>query len=120
MRLRNAIDDYFPGKPKILVFGASEDKDIQGMLIELIPRVKTIVATKSTHPRAVNPEVIVNYALQFGLRGIQTSSIEEGLETALRLAGDEALILVTGSLFVAAAVRDVWLSRKNKDAASQN
>lgn len=118
LRLRNAIDDYFPGMPKVLVFGASEDKDIQGMLIELIPRVKTIVATKSTHPRAVEPEVIVNYALQFGLRGIQTSSIEEGLDTALRLAGDEALVLVTGSLFVAGAVRDVWLNRKSTEKVS--
>jgi dihydrofolate synthase/folylpolyglutamate synthase len=111
LRLRNAIDDYFPGVPKVLLFGASEDKDIHGMLVELIPRVKTIVATMSKHPRAIDPEVIVNYALQFGLRGIKTSSIEEGLEKAISLAGDEALILVTGSLFVAGAARDVWINR---------
>ena len=111
LRLRNAIDDYFPGIPKVLVFGASEDKDIHGMLVELIPRVKTIVATMSKHPRAVQPDVIVNYALQFGVRGYKTNSIEEGLEKAISLAGDEALILVTGSLFVAGAVRDVWFNR---------
>jgi len=109
LRLRLAIDDYFPGVPVILVFGASEDKDIEGMLIELLPRVKSVVSTKSFHPRALEPENIVEYALKLGKRGYFTNSVEEAIEKALELAGSEALILVTGSIFVAAAVREVWL-----------
>ena len=31
LRLRLAMDDYLNGKPIILLFGASEDKDVQGM-----------------------------------------------------------------------------------------
>ncbi len=51
LRLRLALDDYLPGQPVILVFGASEDKDIHGMFAELIPRVRQVIATQSEHPR---------------------------------------------------------------------
>ena len=37
-RLRQALDEYFPKRDVILVFGASEDKDILGMYQELLPR----------------------------------------------------------------------------------
>ena len=30
-RLRQALDDYFPGRQVYLIFGASEDKNIPGM-----------------------------------------------------------------------------------------
>lgn len=109
LRLRQTVDDYFPGKPVTLVFGASEDKDIDGMLLELLPRMNNVVATKSTHPRAMDPELIVESVLKFGKRGFATTSIEAALEKAIDLAGNESLILVSGSLFVAAAMRDVWL-----------
>ena len=56
LRLRHTIDDYFPGLPLVLIFGASEDKDISGMFSELLPRVKVMVATKSYHPRSLEPE----------------------------------------------------------------
>lgn len=112
LRLRQAVEDYFPGKTVTLVFGASEDKDIEGMLFELLPRVNNVVATKSNHPRAMEPEKIVEYVLKFGKRGFATESIEAALEKALAVAGNESLILVTGSLFVAAAMRDVWKSEQ--------
>jgi len=30
-KLAQTLDDYFPGRPVILIFGASEDKDVTGM-----------------------------------------------------------------------------------------
>ncbi|HEX9029558.1 MAG TPA: folylpolyglutamate synthase/dihydrofolate synthase family protein, partial [Anaerolineales bacterium] len=50
LKLRLALDDYFPGWPVVLVFGASEDKDIAGMFAELMPRIRQVVATRSFHP----------------------------------------------------------------------
>jgi len=113
LRLRLAIDDYFPGIPVTLIFGASEDKDIEGMLAELLPRVKLVVATKSFHPRALEPKIIVEYALKSGKRGYETNSVEEAVDKALELAGNESIILVAGSLFVAAAVREVWFANSS-------
>jgi dihydrofolate synthase/folylpolyglutamate synthase len=108
LRLRNAVDDYFPGIPVVLVFGASEDKDIDGMLVELLPRVKIVITTKSIHPRAISPEDLVIKVNQMGVRAIPTQSLEEAFDQALKLAGKENLILVAGSIFVAGGMRDVW------------
>jgi dihydrofolate synthase/folylpolyglutamate synthase len=111
LKLRLALDDYFPGQPVVLIFGASEDKDIHGMFAELLPRVSQVVATKSIHPRAVEPEKLVELAHQFGRPAVVTESVEAALEEALRLAEKEAVVLVAGSIFVAAGIRDAWLER---------
>lgn len=107
LRLRLAMDDYLNGKPIVLLFGSSEDKDVRGMYSHLLPRVKTLVATRSTHPRAMEPKLLVELANQFGKHAIETQTIEEGLNEAIKQAGKDAAIMVTGSIFVAAAVRDL-------------
>ena len=116
LRLRNAVDDYFPGIPVVLVFGASEDKDIDGMLVELLPRVKLVVTTKSIHPRAISPELLVEKVNQMGVRGIPTQSLEEAFDLSHKVAGKENLILVAGSIFVAGGMRDIWLENQKNGA----
>ncbi len=108
LRLRNAVDDYFPGIPVVLIFGASEDKDIDGMLVELLPRVNVVVTTKSIHPRAISPEELVEKVNRLGVRAIPTQSLEEAFDLSFKLAGKENLILVGGSIFVAGGMRDIW------------
>ncbi|MGB3703528.1 MAG: cyanophycin synthetase, partial [Anaerolineales bacterium] len=108
-KLYNVLEDYFPGQKVVLVFGASEDKDISGMLTELKPGVDQVVATKSTHPRAADPEELVNLANKLDLPAILTQTVEEAMIEAEQLSGGKTNILVTGSIFVAAAARSVWL-----------
>jgi dihydrofolate synthase/folylpolyglutamate synthase len=108
LKLRLAIEDYLPGKPVILLFGASEDKDIHGMFAELMPRVRRVIATQSIHPRAMEAQKLVELAHQFGVPAQAVLPLEKALETALEWAGTEAVVLATGSLFVAAAVREAW------------
>ncbi len=82
LKLRQALDDYFPGRGVTLVFGASEDKDIEGMFSELMPRVQKVIATKSIHPRAMQPELLEALALRFGKSAHIAASIEEAVELA--------------------------------------
>lgn len=111
LRLRLAMDDYLNGKPIFLIFGSSEDKDVQGMFSHLLPRVKMVIATKSEHPRAMEPDILVELANQFGKKAIATQSIEEALELAKYHAGNETVILVAGSIFVAAAARAALINQ---------
>ncbi len=108
LKLRLAMDDYLNGKPIVMLFGVSEDKDIKGMLDQLIPKVRLFIATKSIHPRAMDPAKLVELAQQYGKPAIATQSIEEGLKQALIHAGKNSAIVVAGSIFVAAAVRELW------------
>jgi dihydrofolate synthase/folylpolyglutamate synthase len=112
-KLRVTLDDYFPGMNVILVFGASEDKDVYGMFAELMPRVDQVVATKSFHPRAMDPQEIVEVAHQFGKSVVVVDDVADALMEALRVAKDGSMVLASGSIFVAAGAREAWHARKD-------
>lgn len=116
-RLRQALDDYLPDQPVVLLYGASEDKDVEGMFAELMPRVEYLVATQSVHPRAMVADQLVALAQQFGCPAEAALPLENGLAVALKRAGEHAVVLATGSLFIAAAVREVWqqLTKQNTE-----
>ncbi len=115
LRLRQAMDDYFPGLPILLVFGASADKDIEGMYQELLPRVRRVITTQSVHPRAIDAERLVELAHRCGRSAQAITPIEDALAVALKEAGQEAVVLVTGSIFVAAAAREILSELKNNN-----
>jgi len=110
LKLRLALDDYFPGIPVVLVFGASEDKDIEGMFAELMPRVRQVIATRSYHPRSMEPELLLELAHRFGRSAQVSEKIEDAMAEAIKIAGGDALVLVAGSLFVAAGARWTWFN----------
>ena len=107
------MDDYFPGLPVVMVFGASEDKDIEGMFQELLPRVRQVITTQSIHPRAFDADQLVDLSHRSGRSARAIVPIEDALQEALREAGNEAVVLITGSVFVAAAAREELANLKN-------
>jgi dihydrofolate synthase/folylpolyglutamate synthase len=113
LRLRQAMDDYFPGLPILLVFGASEDKDIEGMFQELLPRVRRVITTQTTHPRAIDANALVELAHRSGRSAKAIVPIEDAFKEALEEAGEDSLILITGSIFMAAAARDILSGLQN-------
>jgi dihydrofolate synthase/folylpolyglutamate synthase len=113
-KLRIALDDYFPTRRVVLLFGASDDKDIAGMLDALLPRVSRLVATRSTHPRAAAPERIAALARERGCPAEVSGDPAPALEQALSLVGPEDVLLAAGSLFVAGAVLEEWPAIRQK------
>ncbi len=114
LKLRQALDDYFQGYPVILVFGASEDKDIPGMFAELLPRVEQVIVVKSFHPRAADPDLLVELVEKYD-RPVQViPDVADALGEAVRLANPGKLVLVAGSIFVAAGARIVWQCSRSK------
>jgi len=114
LRLRQAMDDYFPGLPVVMVFGASEDKDVEGIFQELLPRVKRVIATQSIHPRAMDANILVELAHHCGRSAEAIIPIEDALLTAIKEAGQDTVILITGSVFVAAAAREILSGMQKK------
>jgi dihydrofolate synthase / folylpolyglutamate synthase len=111
LKLRLTLDEYYPGIPVIMVFGASSDKNIEGMFAELLPRVDQIILTRSYHPRAMEPEDLLDLAQRFGKPAMIVEAVEDALEEAIQQAGEKKMVLVTGSIFVAAGARDTWNHR---------
>jgi dihydrofolate synthase/folylpolyglutamate synthase len=111
-KLRQALDDYFPDLPFILLFGASADKSLTAMLDIIMPRVEAVVCTQSIHPRAADAFELQKLIEPFGKPSFAEATAEAGLAKALGLAGNDKGIIATGSLFLAAAARAIW--RQNK------
>jgi dihydrofolate synthase/folylpolyglutamate synthase len=105
LKLRLTLEEYFPGKSIILIFGASEDKDIQGMLIELMPSVKEVVFVKSFHPRAIDPDKLVQMVQPFRKPVNIYEQIPDAVDKAIQLASEDMVVVITGSIFVVAEAR---------------
>lgn len=106
--LRATVQEYFPGSRPILVFGASGDKDVKGMLAELAPVSEKLIATQAFHPRALEPDRICEMSSQYHVPCRVLTPVSEAMRSALRSLRHDGLVLVAGSLFVVGEVLDAW------------
>jgi len=101
-RLRQSLEQYFSFDRAILIIGLSADKNLSGIVSELVSLFDEVIVTRSIHPRAMTTAPIVAEFGQHGVEAQETDDISIALPMALSLAGDKDIICVTGSLFVAA------------------
>jgi dihydrofolate synthase/folylpolyglutamate synthase len=101
-KLRQALEQYFDFDRAILIFGASLDKDIAGIISELVPLFDEVIATHSIHPRAMPTASVMAEFRRQGVAAQATEDISVALPLALTLDREKDLICVTGSLFVVA------------------
>ncbi|MEW6568860.1 MAG: folylpolyglutamate synthase/dihydrofolate synthase family protein [Chloroflexota bacterium] len=108
LRLRIALDDYFPGKPVTLVFGALADKDIPGMLAELLPRVSRLILTQADHPRAATVDELAEIARGYGWQVSRLVPVSQAMRQAVLQSRPGEVIVAAGSLTVAGEVLASW------------
>ena len=111
LKLRIALDDYFPGRQITMVFGASSDKDVRGMFLELAPRVSRVILTRANHPRSEDPETLARLARGFGFDAEVVEPVAAAMQHATEHANVEQVILATGSLFVIGSALAAWDSQ---------
>ncbi|MGC1376669.1 MAG: folylpolyglutamate synthase/dihydrofolate synthase family protein [Anaerolineales bacterium] len=105
-KLAATLETYFPGRKVTLVFGVSEDKHLLAMLTAIRPLLARVIATRADHPRALEPEKIVEAARQLGVESDAAAPVETALKRALDLSQKDGSIVVSaGSLFVVADVK---------------
>jgi dihydrofolate synthase/folylpolyglutamate synthase len=109
--LAETLQTCFPPTRRTLIFGTTKDKDLAGQLRTLVPLFDTVIATRYIeNPRSVPPEEIA--ATVEALNGPAcwlASEPAEALAAARKLTPPDALICVTGSLFLAAETRALVL-----------
>lgn len=98
--LKEALARFFKFRNLILVFGVSQDKDVKGILRELVPISSRIVLTKTENPRAMKPETIKALIRANSRSVILTDNSRQALKIAVQQAKQEDLILVSGSLYL--------------------
>lgn len=105
-RLKEAIAEHFGHERLVLILGASSDKDVAGMVTELVPMASDVIATRSRHPRALAPQSLLDELKGHGIEGVMSENVADAVELALEIAGPNDLICVAGSLFVAAQAKE--------------
>jgi len=108
LRLRQTLDEYFPDRAFILIFGASADKELDAMFREILLRVESVITTQSLHPRAADPQGLAQRISPYNVPVQAINPAEAALSKALELAGSEKGIIVAGSIFIASAIRSIW------------
>jgi dihydrofolate synthase/folylpolyglutamate synthase len=78
--LARSLAEWFGDTPITLVFGALRDKDARGMLQALIPRIRRLILTASSSPRAATPDAL-------------RAQVPEGAVVELAASAREALAL---------------------------
>ncbi|MFC1931230.1 bifunctional folylpolyglutamate synthase/dihydrofolate synthase [Chloroflexota bacterium] len=110
-RLVKALKGYFDFSRLILVFGASSDKNIAGMVAELASLPDEVIVTRSRHPRAIPAERLVNELSKKGVIPEVTENVAAAVELAMTKSASGDLVCATGSLFIVAEVMEYMMKR---------
>jgi len=109
-RLVSNINAYFTYKRIFLILGVSCDKDISGIVRELISLSPQVIVTQTSHSRAAPPSTVVAEFDKRGIKSEVSDTVAKGLSRAMSLTGETDVVCVTGSLFVVAEALD-YLSK---------
>ena len=117
--LVQTLDESFSARRRFLIFAASQEKDLHGMLAELVGRFDRIIFTRYLdNPRGVPPEELLSVGCVLAHTRISSpprvckhtpyeiaATPAEAWAAVRRITAPDDLICVTGSFFLAAEMR---------------
>lgn len=114
----SALDELPQVRPRVCVFAATRQKDVEGMLRHVTQAFDHVLLTEYLkNPRSVPRLKLLEIA--GGLSGGATLEVAEtpalALSRARSLAGDSGMVCTTGSFFIAAEVRELILAELPHD-----
>jgi dihydrofolate synthase/folylpolyglutamate synthase len=107
--LRKALSEVFSYKNLILVFGMLGDKEREKVVAQLAPLAKVVIVTKPNSPRAGDWEKIADEVRKHTGEVHLIENIHQAVRKAMEIAGDEDLVCVTGSLYMVAEARELFI-----------
>ncbi len=113
--LAAALADDFAAAPRVVaVVGCLKGREPGALLAELAGRLDLVVACSPASPRAMAAADVADAARLLGLHAEVVEAVPDALTRALELAGDDDLVLVTGSLYVVGAARAAARERSSR------
>jgi dihydrofolate synthase/folylpolyglutamate synthase len=104
--LARYLERFYETRRIWLVYGAMRDKAIEEVAGILFPMATELVLTAPDTSRALRPEALA----EFAGRGHIQPNVEAAIEYARAHAGDEDVIVITGSLFLVGEARKLFLA----------
>ncbi len=100
LALRNSLSSDFLFKNLTMVIAVFDDKDIAGVLNELVPAADRVIFTRADNPRASSPQTLAAVAPVVPGQGAPEliPTMAEAVDRAIQISDEEDMILITGSL----------------------
>ena len=113
--LAAALKQYLPGKNLLAVMGMMADKDCEKALNNLLPLFSKVIAVTPSNPRSLSAADFAEMILSRGVPSEAVPAPTDGIQTALsQLEAYDALV-ICGSLYLAADVRNFLLNQFNNN-----
>jgi dihydrofolate synthase/folylpolyglutamate synthase len=91
---------FYQYRRLILVLGISANKNLEGIIDELLPLAAMTVATRAMVPRAAPPQRVADLGAKWNVPVIVEEDTEHALTLAIAATQPDDLLLVTGSLYL--------------------
>ena len=106
--LRSSLKESFSYNRLHLVMGIMADKDIRGILRRLLPMAETAIFTKPRYMRSANPQELRKMARPYIQKYYVIPDPASAIQQARHLAQSDDLICITGSLYFAGEVKELF------------
>lgn len=107
-RLRQSLEEYFPGQRFLFIIGVLRDKEYDKMLAMMAPLAQYIITiTPPENPRALSAFDLADKAKAYHPCVTAADSLEEAVEMAGLLAGEEYVTIAFGSLSYLGRLRKI-------------
>lgn len=108
--LADSLSALRPRRPVTAIIGVLADKELAGIVAPLVPHVDRWIAVAACNARALDARILAQSVAHLSSK---PCLIVEDLPAAMRhaddVAGDDALILVTGSFYAVGPALQEWL-----------
>lgn len=103
--LAASVEDLFPRRRRVLIFGALRDKNISALAAVLFPGVEGVVLVRPPEERGAEPgEVLRRLPPKWRKLCRVADDPPAALEHARKAAGGNGIVVVAGSLFLVGAI----------------
>jgi dihydrofolate synthase / folylpolyglutamate synthase len=100
-RFGESLKIYIPNKRLIVILGIFSDKDYHNIIKNIVPLADRVILTMANNPRATPTHILAREAGQYinPEKIIEKTTVDSAIQEAFRIAEEDDLICVTGSLY---------------------
>ncbi|MCA9924016.1 MAG: bifunctional folylpolyglutamate synthase/dihydrofolate synthase [Anaerolineales bacterium] len=112
-KLRHALLHGYTYDKLCFILGAPADKDVAGVMQQLLPLADNIIVTTASHPRSIPPEELAQISADLGFTARPAATMSEAMQYAWQQTKSGDLICVSGSIIVVGDLLNQWDSLKS-------
>ena len=100
------IQDYLTDRRVVALTGVLADKDYGDMYKPVMPLVEQFVCITPPNPRRLIAQELAEHLQAAGAKATACETVEDGVRTAMALAGKDGVVLCFGSLYTIGDIKN--------------